>query len=352
MRQIKDILLAEETLFKNHEVFDPDYLPEHFSFRDAQIKELTYCLKPGMRNARPLNSFIFGVPATGKTTAVKILFQELEKATSKIVPVHINCQLYPTQYKIISEIHRKLFGFVPPETGVPLAGVYDKIFSKLKKDKKVLVVALDDVNHLFLSGHANDIIYSILRAHEAYGDVTTSVWAIGTDNFLYKLENKVRSIFQPQEILFQEYAKNEVHAILSRRSDMGFYSNVINKKLVEKIAASCVDLRHGIELLKQSAIFAEADACRKIEDAHVEKALKKMPGQTGRTPHDESAVLLDVIKKHAPVESGRLFKILEDYSDFSYTKFYRMLQKLKEANLLIIKPVSKKRGRSSLICLK
>jgi cell division control protein 6 len=351
MPDIKDMLLADETLFKSQEVFDPNYMPEEFSFRDSQIKELTYCLKPGMRNSRPLNSFIFGNPATGKTTAVRILFDELQKTTDKIIPVHINCQIYPTHYKIASEIHRKLFGFVPPETGVPLTRLYDKIFDKVRKDKKILVVALDDINHLFLSGQANDVLYSILRAYETYADVKTAVWAISTDNCLYKIENKVRSIFHPQEVMFHDYKKDEINEILQRRADVGFYPDVLNKKLLMRVVDACIDVRHGIELMKHAATFAEANASKKITDEHIEKAMKNMPSGVQTVNSDES-ILIDLIKKHTPIESGVLFEKLEEHTDFSYTKFYRLLQKLKARNLIQIEAIKKRRGKSSVIRVK
>ena len=73
----RDILLAEETLFRDDTIFNPDHIPDQFRFRDGQIKEMSYALKPALREGRPGNAFLIGPPATGKTTAVRLVFDEL-----------------------------------------------------------------------------------------------------------------------------------------------------------------------------------------------------------------------------------------------------------------------------------
>lgn len=109
-----------------------------------------------------------GSPATGKTTAVRKVFELVEKTTEKVVCVYINCQLHTTRFGIFSQIHKKLFGHAPPETGVPFARIYDKIMKKLQNDEKSLVIAFDDINYLFQSKNANKVVYDVLRAYEEY----------------------------------------------------------------------------------------------------------------------------------------------------------------------------------------
>jgi cell division control protein 6 len=69
----QDLLMDEETLFRNEEVFTPSYVPEDFIHRDDQLKEISLSLKPGLRGVNPVNTLIHGPPGTGKTTAVKYL---------------------------------------------------------------------------------------------------------------------------------------------------------------------------------------------------------------------------------------------------------------------------------------
>ena len=39
-----DMLLWEETLFKNRDLFELDYVPEHFDHRESQMNSLKFCV--------------------------------------------------------------------------------------------------------------------------------------------------------------------------------------------------------------------------------------------------------------------------------------------------------------------
>ena len=45
----KNLLMWDETLFRDPEVFEIDYIPEQFNHRDAQIRELAFQVRPGLR---------------------------------------------------------------------------------------------------------------------------------------------------------------------------------------------------------------------------------------------------------------------------------------------------------------
>ena len=113
----KNMLMWDETLFRDPEVFEIDYIPEQFNHRDAQIRELAFQVKPGLRGGRPLNTICRGPPGTGKTTSVKKIFAEIEDATQRLIPVHVNCQIDNTRYAIFSQIYRRVIGHLPPSTG-------------------------------------------------------------------------------------------------------------------------------------------------------------------------------------------------------------------------------------------
>jgi cell division control protein 6 len=67
----KSLLMWDETLFREPEVFELDYVPEQFQHREDQVKELAFQVRPGLKGARPLNTVCRGLPGTGKTTSVK-----------------------------------------------------------------------------------------------------------------------------------------------------------------------------------------------------------------------------------------------------------------------------------------
>lgn len=360
---IKDILLRDETLFKNEEVFDPDHIPADYIHRESQLNSIGECLRPALRRGRPINALIIGPPATGKTTGMKKVFEDLEEVSDNVVAVHINCQIYKTKFAIFSQITKKIFGHLPPETGVPFPKIYDKIFKKLVKDKKSLVVVLDDLNYLFYERWANNIIYDILRAHEVYPGAKTAVFGISSDkDFWHNLDNKVSSIFRHQEIYFPPYSTKETFDILKNRAQFGFYPGVITDELLEDIsqhASSHGDLRLGIELLRICAVIAESDSSREIKRQHIEEAYNRskltvIKDLLAALNDDEKGLVKTIAKYNQErITSGDLYKIHTKNTKISYTHFYRILDKLEAVKLLDTKFTGEgKRGRTRLITLR
>jgi archaeal cell division control protein 6 len=339
-----------QTLFRDESVFEPSYMPEDFLFRDNQMHAMMSCLKPALRGSKPSNAFIFGRPATGKTTATKLVFSEMQGHVSKALAVHINCHIYNSEYRILGEIHRKIFGFVPPESGLSVTALYDKIFSRLEKEKKVLIIALDDMD--FSDAKlANSILYDMMRVHEVYPGVKTAIWCISVRNEMHKLEDKVRSTLLTHTIEFLPYKKEEMKEILKRRAIAGLFPDVAGDMMLEKIAGFASDLRHGIELLKKSAMLSEEEGSVKIAEKHVQAAAKSMELPLSSSMADDEEILLDMLKRKS-MESGALYEEYKKITGASYSTFYRTLQKMKEKKMVVIENITKGQGRSSRIKLK
>ncbi len=354
-RFFEDHLMEEESLFKDERVFDFDYIPRDFNFRDSQLREIEYCLKPAVRGGRAMNTRITGAPATGKTTAVRLMFSKVEEVTSRVVCVHVNCQIHTSKFSVFSQIHKKVVGHLPPETGVPFPRIYAAIFRKLEKEDKSLVVALDDMNYLFYDRHANDIIYDLLRAHEVYPGAKTAVFGILSDiGYSYKLDLKVSSIYRPYEIFFQPYKAGEILEILKSRVKEGFNPGVVPEEVVDMIADYAFthgDLRMGIELLRKSAINAELEGSRKIKPRHVEKAFEGSRLVALRevlsSLSEEELLLVKLIAEKGEAASGVLYKDYKARTGQSYTKFYRALDKLEALRLIDTRFKGKgKKGRT------
>jgi cell division control protein 6 len=356
--EFRDLLMGEETLFREERVFDLDYVPERYLHRDGQKQEIAFCLRPALRGGRPLNARILGPPATGKTTAIRLLFDEIESLPEgrKLLCVHVNCQIHTSKFTIFSQIHKKLQGHLPPETGVPFPRVYEAIFRRLVKEGRSLVVALDDMNYLFYDRHANEVLYDLLRAHEVFPGAKTAVLGILSDtDFRYKLDPKTDSMYRPREIFFPPYTRGEILDILRERARAGLYPGVASEAVLEWIAeyaASQGDLRGGIELLRIAALLAEGEASRKIEIRHVEKASQQSRSIALRslleTLSPEEQMLLKVLsREESRRDSGELYRAVREEKEISYTKFYRILEKLEALRLIDTKFTGEgKRGRT------
>ena len=360
---IQDILLYDETIFRNIDAFNPDYVPENYIHRESQMEALAICLRPALRGGRPVNTVVLGSPATGKTTAINKIFEMVEETSDRVVCVYVNCQLHTTRFNIFSQIYNEIFGHMPPETGVPFSRIYGKIMKYLRDEDKAMVVALDDVNYLFHSKNANKIFYDILRAHEEFKGVRTGIFAILSDiEFRYMLDKNVNSVFIPQEVIFDPYSPSEMRDILTDRIKAGFYPDVISDEILDMIvdqASSAGDLRVGIDLLRVSGNFAEADASKTIEEKHVLEAMKSTGSvslkSTLKTLSDQEKMLLKVIAESGEDDlvAGDIYNSFKIRTSTSYASFDRTLNKLEFLRLIDTKFTGKGvKGNSRMVILR
>jgi cell division control protein 6 len=347
----------DETLFRDPEVFDPDYLPEEYLHREQQLLQLSSNFKPAFRKTRPINTLCLGPPGTGKTTAVKLLFREIESVSNEIIPIYVNCQIINSKQQVFARIFEKVHGYALPSYGVPFSKVYYSIMKKVVEGEKVLIVALDDVNFLLDDAVMNEVLYALLRAHEEVEGIKLGVVGIATDvKLAARLDERVGSIFHPDEVLFPLYGREEIHDILASRAMHGFYSGVLSEDAFERIVDltyESSDLRFGIYLLKMSGLEAERRASRRIEIEDVEKVyeggkrifLRKSISALS----EEERELLKLIYTSEEITTGELYKAFKDRANIGYTKFYEMLSKLESIRLVDMRFDQKGKGRTRVI---
>lgn len=329
---MKRILMADETLFKNADAFEPGYMPECFIHRETQMEALASCIKPMLKAMRGTNAFIYGNPATGKTTAASMVSS---KASGKrLAIVHANCHIMQTPFSVAAEMHRKILGFQPADTGIPISAIYSKVFSRMAADKKNLLLILDEY-----SSSMEKIIYDVLRNYEAYGSVKANVWCISASNLMHKMDSRTRSIFVPCEIAFPPYSKEQILDILKSRAAEGFYNNVVSEGIIRKISSACSDLRMGIEMLRQAGMNAEARAAISISIEHIPNISSKV-----EMTHDEENIM-NALK--SPSSSGDLYSRISP--KMNYSKFYRTLKKMEEKGVLKMSVIKKGKGKTRLI---
>ncbi|MBD3387609.1 MAG: ORC1-type DNA replication protein [Candidatus Altiarchaeales archaeon] len=355
-----EILLDDETLFRDEEVFTPSYVPEDFIHRDDQLKEISLSLKPGLRGVNPVNTLIHGPPGTGKTTAVKHIFNEVNKVSNKLVTVYVNCDDYNTRFSIFSRIHEAVFGTAPPDTGKPLNAVKEKVFRKLQRENKSLVIALDEIDQLFLNKTIDKLLLDLLKAHTTYGyDKIGIIGVLIDDSIVLGLDSKSSSVFNPVKVYFPPYSTGEVEDILSARITYGLYDGVLSKGLFEYVVEKTVDagdLRVGIDLIRRSALLAERDSSRKITSDHVELAYERESRRVNlermiRSIDDVERALLRIIADSNGEVSGVIQDRLREATGTGVKKYNQMIGKLEHIGLIETIPV-KGRGQTREIRLK
>jgi len=336
------MLLWEETLFKNRDLFELDHLPEHFLHREAQMNGLKFCVRPALQGGRPVNALCLGPPGTGKTTAIIKLFEEVEAHSSKVVPVYVNCQMDYTRYAVFHQLYKKLFGHSPPPSGISFKRIFEKVARQSAEKGQVLVVALDDVNYLFSEREVDHVLYSLLRAHETFPGARMGVIAILSEPSLrYVFDPRVASVFQAEEIAFPLYNREEIRDILGRRAQLGFYSRVISDEVLDVIAdytEKSGDLRVGIDLLKRSGLSAEKRASRTIsaEDVHSSYERSRLIHLTYalKSLKEDELLVLRLASEHESSRAGELFNLFHKEAGSGYTRFHEILNKLDAIRLI------------------
>ncbi|HVN66181.1 MAG TPA: ORC1-type DNA replication protein [Methanomicrobiales archaeon] len=361
----KSLLMWDESLFREPEVFELDYVPDQFQHREDQMKELAFQVRPGIKGARPLNTVCRGLPGTGKTTSVRKLFAEIEDTTKKLVPVYVNCQIDNTKFAIFSQIYRKLAGHLPPASGTSFKQVFDAIARIMLKEDIVLLVCLDDANYLLYENEMNKVLYTLLRSHEAYPGTRIGVILIISDmtvDLVQAVDARVASVFRPTEVYFPPYGEEEVAGILRDRVNQGLYPNVLPEpmfRLVVEQTMKSGDLRVGIDLLKRAALSAEKAARRTIERDDICRAYEVSRylhlAFTVKTLKDEEKELLwkvaELSSGEKEMNAGEVYKALKEKESLGYTRFYEMVKKL-DAMRLVNLSYRDGRGRTRLISLR
>lgn len=355
----KDLLMDEESLFKDENVFTPNYIPEDFVHRDSQLEEIGLSLKPGLRGVNPVNALLHGPPGTGKTTAVRFIFDKLKEASGKLIPVYVNCEDFSTPYSIFARIYEAVLGVSPPSTGKPLEDVKERLFRQLKKEDKGIVIALDELDRLFLEKNVDRVLVDLLKSHATYGyDRVGVIGIMIKDDLMAELDEKARSVFNPGRVLFPQYEPGEIRDILANRARHGFYDGVLDDELLDDIVdkTHCKgDLRVGIDLLRRSALLAERDASRKIEQGHVDKAFGSLSefhrDEASSKLSEEERILLDIIAECPGRMSGYFFMRFREKTGAGVKKYNEIVKRLERQGLIKAEYKKGVRGRSREIRL-
>jgi cell division control protein 6 len=361
----KNLLMWDETLFRDPEVLEIDYVPEQFEFRDNQMRELAFQIRPGLRGGRPLNTVCKGLPGTGKTTSIRKLFAEIEETTKKLVPVYINCQIDNTKFAIISQIYKKLAGHLPPSSGTSFKQVFDAVARILIKEEIVLLVALDDANYLLYENEINKVLYTLLRSHETYEGTRIGVIVIVSDldvDLIRAVDARVASVFRPAEIYFPPYDNAEIQEIMKARVMQGLFQGVLSEELLNLVVEQTLksgDLRVGIDLLKRAALSAERAARRTIEREDICGAYEVSKylhlSYTLKTLKDEERLILKSFAERSAKEhdmnAGEVYKSISESLSIGYTRFYEIIKKM-DAMRLINLQYRDGKGRTRIITLR
>lgn len=346
-----DVLRSNESLIKNEDALDYEFLPKIIPHRENEQQYLATCIKPIFSGRSGRNLLIHGAPGIGKTAAVRWVLRELEEESDDIFPVYVNCWQKNTTYKVLLDMCDQLgYKFTQNKKTTELFDVVTRIVNK-----KGAVFVFDEID----KAEDFDFLYFVLE--EVYHK---SIFLITNyRSWLVELDERIKSRLTPELVEFKQYNDAETKSIIEKRIDIAFPPGVWEKDatdIVAKKTAQLHDIRSGLFLLRESALQAEEKSNKIVTKEHVQKAIAKLDDFTIKNSAELAAdeqLILKVVKEHAGSRIGDLHKAYQKVGGAgSYKTFQRKIKKLEEGkfidvektmggsegNTTIINPVNKK----------
>lgn len=338
--------LNKNSVFKNKEFISPHYIPEDLPFRDLQIKESINILAPAVNHTRPGNLFIYGKTGTGKTSTIKKVINKMNEliadnakesniSSDSIVTYYVNCRNHNSKYKILLKLTSVLCN--DNYVGYSASFVYDKVVDYVRKNEKILIVILDEVD---LIKDVDDTIYALTRANDELTQGGISV--IGISNnimFKEKLDPRTKSSLCEKELVFPPYNAKELQEILKQRSIIGFNENCVDDSAISLAAAYAAqesgDARTALMLLERAGEIADLSSLLKVTEQEVKDAKTKVEEEIiinmiSTLPEQVQLVLYAI----SDLTFNKKFsmKLLDDgevlYSGDIYTEYTRTAKKI------------------------
>ncbi|MBD3310198.1 AAA family ATPase [Candidatus Woesearchaeota archaeon] len=340
----KDMLSSDESVFKNEDALDFDYIPKLMPFRETQQSYVAACIAPLLQGRNGKNLFISGAPGIGKTAAVRWVLRDLEEETDEVVPIYINCWQKNTTYKIMLEICDQLgYKFTHNKKTEELFAVIKDILNK-----KAAVFVFDEIDKI----QDFDFLYTIME--EIYKK--SIILITNFKEWMAELDQRIKSRLTPEPLQFRQYNPAETDKILRKRIDYAFVPGVWEDsalRLISKKTSDIKDIRSGLYLLRQSGLAAEDRSSRKIGEGHAKVALEKLDEFTIKGSdqlEDETKFILDLVKQKSGSRIGDLHRMyLQKGGHSSYKSFRRKITKLEESKFITLERVTDKTGNTSIV---
>ncbi len=326
-----DVLQSGQSLIRNEDALDYEFLPKILPFREQEQRYLAECVKPLFQARSGRNVLIHGAPGIGKTAATRSVLRELEEQTDEIHVVYLNCWKHNTTYKILLELCDQLgYKFTQNKNTTELIKVIGSICNK-----KSAVFCFDEVDKV----EDFDFLYSLLE------DIYRKSVILITNykSWLMELDERIRSRLMPELIEFKQYSAKETKEILHQRLDYAFVPTIWEQAAFELIAAKASevkDIRAGLFIMKNAALEAESKSSKRIQLVHAEVALSRLDQffvKNKEDLEDDTQRVLDIVNKSPGRKIGELFTLYQKAGgQSSYKTFQRKIGRLEQNRFITV----------------
>ncbi len=341
----------ENSILKDERFLYPDFVPDQLPFRDAEIGEIVFGLKPAAHGKKPTNIFIAGKPGTGKTASAKFVLNELEEYSDRAKPLYINCFEINTRYAILAKA-TNFFGFPVPNRGLGSQEIFERFLAVIKNKKIVPILIFDEAEQLLKNEDSKKLLYDLSRLAEQFKIFAGLLFISNDEKFLSFLDERIRSSLNASKIVFEKYSALQLKEILKERAQYAFFSNVLEDEVIPLCAAHASkegDARIAIESLLKASRFAERENAQKVSVKHVRKAFmeeKPVKFEITENLSEQEQLVLDFVAE-TEVSAGDLYKAL--CKKFAERTLRKAVSDLEKKGLLVTEKTKKGKGHSRII---
>lgn len=322
----------EYTIIAKEEVLMPDYVPTEALHRTSEMKGIAESINPMIYGKKCDNLFIFGPSGTGKTTCMKILIEQLNDSTSKVISVYVNCWEYDTKMAIYYKICEAL-KIMLPRRGLASDEVFERILEVMRKDKVSILLVLDELDGLVFKKEES-VLYIVSRAgekdHANFGIIGIS----NRHNLTRLLDARTFSSLRFTSVEFKEYTADQLQEILTERAKHALLPDTYDRNLIRECAVIGSEnngsARLALEVLWKAAVRADKRDVKKIELKDVQEVAKSIEKRPSKKSY--KAVSFDEFDLKLSEEEKAILDILtegEKPSSELYDAFSAKLNKSK-----------------------
>lgn len=258
----------KKSVFKQASSLDMSYVPEKLYCRDDTINTLIYNFRRILEEEEQpsINCLILGKGGVGKTCTARwfgkmFINIALEKDINMFIEYY-NCINFRSKSKIIRELlakhtHGSGRGFSDDEA-------LKLILKQLIREKSYMLLVIDEVHLL-----TPDEILAFLDIAETYGhqNAKLSIILISRNKDWMRIETERILSRLNEKIKLKPYNYEESKQILEYRAELALKEYVLDDDIldmVSQIVADHQDMRHGIEILRKSGLYADREGLDRI----------------------------------------------------------------------------------------
>ncbi|MEM5784439.1 MAG: cell division control protein Cdc6, partial [Candidatus Aenigmatarchaeota archaeon] len=163
---------------------------------------------------------------------------------------------------------------------LPTQKIYQMFYDVIDTEERIIILIIDEIDALIYRT-GDEILYNITRINQELKKAKISIIGITNDlNLISKLDPRVKSSLNEEEIIFPPYNAIELIDILKQRAKIAFSDDAIEEGVIEKCAALAAqengDARKALDLLRVAAELAEREGDSKVRLKHVDLAESKI----------------------------------------------------------------------------